>query len=213
MLISNFSRVFLSLKEERDFMSDQHLSYNLLATLELPKYSNLQFFFFQNFVHFLFFCLFFEARFNEMIDAADWFDNSPYFWSSKKKIGKQNLETINWRIWENKLEKTSHEWVIKSKFVCTCEVASDWCSAPSSVGDVKLMLPSTSVSSNKSWFSGSSTGLKSGFNLIVPGSGPSGISSGVTFMVKTTLSMDLKLRKRDFIPNVSNYWHDSLELW
>ena len=141
----------------------------------------------------LFFARFFEAHSKESIDgAADWFDNSPYFWSSKKKIGKQNLETINWRIWENKLEKTSHEWVIKSKFVCTCEVASDWCSAPSSVGDVKLMLPSTSVSSNKSWFSGSSTGLKSGFNLIVPGSGPSGISSGVTFMVKTTLSMDLE---------------------
>ena len=80
---------------------------------------------------------------------------------------------------------------LKSRFICTSEAASD-CSAPSSGGDVKLMLPSTSVSSSKSGFSGSSTGLKSGFNRIVPGSGPSGISSGVTFMVKTTLSMDLE---------------------
>ena len=80
---------------------------------------------------------------------------------------------------------------LKLRFICTSEAASDW-SAPSSGGDVKLMLLSTSVSSSKSGFSGSSTGLKSGFNRIVPGSGPSGISSGVTFMVKTTLSMDLE---------------------
>ena len=41
----------------------------------------------------LFFLLdFFEARSKESIDgAADWFDNSPYFWSSKKKKNQQNF--------------------------------------------------------------------------------------------------------------------------
>ena len=32
-----------------------------------------------------------------------------------KEQNKQNLEKINWRIGENKLEKRSHEWVIYSK--------------------------------------------------------------------------------------------------
>ena len=30
---------------------------------------------------------------------------------SSKKINKQNLEEINWRIGENNFEKRSHEWV------------------------------------------------------------------------------------------------------
>ena len=67
------------------------------------------------FCKFCWFCCllnFFEACSKESIDGtADWFDNSPYFWSSKKK-DKQNLEKINWRIGENKFEKRSHEWVM-----------------------------------------------------------------------------------------------------
>ena len=70
---------------------------------EPPKYLNFPFFF-QNFIYFTVFCLiFFEARSKEFRDGtADWFDNSPYFWTSKKK------ET---NFGENELEKRSHEWV------------------------------------------------------------------------------------------------------
>ena len=66
--------------------------------------------FFQILFTFCFLLDFFEARSKEFIGVAvDWFDNSLYYWSSKKN--KQNLEKINWRIGENKLEKRSHEWV------------------------------------------------------------------------------------------------------
>ena len=76
-------------------------SWDLFSNLFSPIFQ----FIFSKFSLFWLLLNFFEARSKESIDgAADWFDNSPYFWSSKKndmiKIWrKQNgeLEKINSR--------------------------------------------------------------------------------------------------------------------
>ena len=57
-------------------------------------------FIFSNICLFCFSLDFFEGRSKESIDgSADWFDNSPYFWSSKKQTKKI------WRKYIGDLEK------------------------------------------------------------------------------------------------------------
>ena len=59
------------------------------------SFSPILHFIFSKFCLFCFLLDFFDACSKESIDGtSDWFDNSPYFWSSKNK---QNFEKMNWR--------------------------------------------------------------------------------------------------------------------
>ena len=77
-----------NLKSLMQIWKKTHFS-NLFATSEPPKYLNSPKKFNEILFLFVFCLIFFEVRSKEFIDGtADWFDNSPYFWSSKKNKKK-----------------------------------------------------------------------------------------------------------------------------